>query len=306
MMFRYIFLTALLLFVFPFVGFGQQGGVAISTDGAQIHFKTFGAGKPLLIINGGPGMNSDGFENLAGILSKNNQTIIYDQRGTGKSVLDKIDLTTITMKLMLDDVESIRQQLGIATWSVLGHSFGGMVASAYAADYPERIDKIILSSSGGINLRLLDYVRASIDSQLSAEGLDSVAYWTAKIASGDTSYHARLERGRHLAPAYVYDPRFIPVIAERLTQTNQAVNQLMWAHLRSIGFDCGDKLKSFDGQVLIIQGKEDIVRSSTAEEAHVVFRHSRLVYMDHCKHYGWLDNPEVYFREVNSFLAAGM
>jgi len=42
----------------------QESGVAISVDGTRISYRIFGKGQPLLIINGGPGMNSDGFEGL--------------------------------------------------------------------------------------------------------------------------------------------------------------------------------------------------------------------------------------------------
>lgn len=280
----------------------QQSGVAVSEDGARIFYKTFGKGHPLLIVNGGPGMNSDGFEGLAVSLSEHFMTIIYDQRGTGKSELKVHDNTTITMELMLNDIESIRKQMGLASWSVLGHSFGGMVASAYATVYPDKIDKIVLSSSGGINLRLLDYFRESLHSKLTATQLDSVNYWERKIAAGETDHYTRLQRGKYLAPAYVMDPQYYPVIAERLTQGNGTINQLMWDDLRTNKFDCASKLKSFTQPVLIIQGKQDIVRASTAEEAHKAFSNSRIVYMDHCIHYGWLDNPEVYFQEVIRFL----
>lgn len=298
-----ILMTSVILIAF-FVDniLSRQSDIAISTDGAKIFYKTFGIGQPLLIINGGPGMNSDGFEGLAVSLSQDFMTIIYDQRGTGKSELKVLDNTTITMDLMLSDIESIRKQLGLKKWSILGHSFGGMVASAYATVYPDKIDKIVLSSSGGINLKLLDYFRESLHSKLTATQIDSVNYWERKIAAGATDHFTRLQRGKYLAPAYVMDSMYYPVIAERLTQSISIINQLMWENLRKQNFDCAPKLKSFDRPVLIIQGKQDIVRASTAEEARKAFRNSRIVYMDHCIHYGWLDNPEVYFREVIQFL----
>ena len=64
--------------------FSQESGTVNSND-EQIHYTTFGTGDPILIINGGPGMSSAGFVGLAKELSKNNRTIIYDQRGTGSS-----------------------------------------------------------------------------------------------------------------------------------------------------------------------------------------------------------------------------
>ena len=277
-------------------------GFVTSSDGAKIHYRTFGSGKPLLIINGGPGMNSEGFEGMARTLSENRLTIIYDQRGTGKSTLSSLDSTTITMDLMIADIEALRKQLNIDKWSVLGHSFGGIVVSYYATRYPEHIDKIVLSSSGGVDLGLLSDVQSSIDSKLTKAEQDSVNYWSAKIDAGDTSHFARLRRGINLAHAYVIDPKFIPVIGERLTQGNQTVNQLIWSDLQRIHYDCTAGLKSYNKPVLIIQGAQDIVSKNIAEKSHEAFKNSRVVFMDHCIHYGWLDNPEVYFKEVNSFL----
>lgn len=303
MRFHKTFLSLCLL-VFASSCSGQTSDFALSTDKTSIFYKTFGSGKPLLIINGGPGMNSEGFEGLAKTLSANFQSIIYDQRGTGKSTLNVLDSSTINMKLMIDDIESIRKHLKIEKWSVLGHSFGGMVASYYATQYPEHIEKIVLSSSGGIDLDLLNYVQGQINSKLSKSDLDSVNYWTKKINEGDNGHYAKLERGKHLAPAYVIDKKYIPIIAERLTQLNSAINQLIWADLTKINFNCKTKLKLFSNPVLIIQGKQDIIKAETAEKAHHALPNSKVVYMDHCIHYGWLDNEEVYFQEINKFFSS--
>lgn len=280
----------------------QKEGYAKSKDLIPIYYRTYGSGKPLLIINGGPGMNSNGFETLAKKLSGNHLVILYDQRGTGKSTLKSITAKTITMRLMADDIESLRQHLKIEKWFVLGHSFGGMLASYYATAYPERIEKLILSASGGIDLGLLDYVGESIDSKLTKTERDSLAYWNSKIAGGDTSHATRLGRGRNLAPAYLYDKKYVPILAERLTQGNAKINELIWDDMRKIHFDCAPKLKTFQKPVLIIQGKEDIIKETTAETAHKAFRNSRVVLMEHCGHYGWLDAEKIYLDAVGDFL----
>ena len=57
--------------------YAQKDGFAQS-DGVKIYYRTFGTGTPILIINGGPGLNSDGFVDLAKTLSAQNQTIVYD------------------------------------------------------------------------------------------------------------------------------------------------------------------------------------------------------------------------------------
>ncbi|WP_053969795.1 alpha/beta fold hydrolase [Mangrovimonas sp. ST2L15] len=288
--------------IFLFICFqisGQNSG-KIGIENGQLFFKTFGKGTPVLIINGGPGMNSQGFESLAKRLAETNQTIIYDQRGTGQSQLQDISSKTITMTLMVDDIEALRKHLKIESWVVLGHSFGGMLASYYATLFPDRIQGLILSSSGGLDLSLLDNL--DIRSHLSSIQRDSLNYWNQRISQGDTSYQARLGRGRNLAPAYLYNKEFIEQIAHRLTQSNMQINSLLWRDMRAISFDCKPNLKSFKKPTLILQGKQDILDPSIAEEAHQIFNNSELIYIDHCAHYGWLEQPNIYFGALDRFL----
>lgn len=294
------------IFLFTFLlllskTFAQTEGFAKNNDASLTYYKTFGKGEPLLIINGGPGMNSNGFEAMAKTLSENQETIIYDQRGTGKSKLIKLDATTISMRLMADDIESLRKHLKIKKWNILGHSFGGMLASYYATIYPNSIDKLILSSSGGVDLTLLKSANL-IEAGLNQAQKDSLNYWNDKIEKGDTSYTARIGRGRAMAPAYVYDQKYAPIIAERLTQGNSTINGLLWGDMQKMNFDCKTKLKNFKNPVLVIQGKEDIISNKIGEIANKTFPNSKLILLEHSKHYGWLDAREKYFSEINSFL----
>lgn len=292
------------LFVFlSFFGhsFAQTEGFSKNTDSSQTYYKIFGKGSPILIINGGPGMNSNGFENMAKILAEKNQTIIYDQRGTGKSVLKELNDKTVSMKLMADDIESLRKHLKIEKWTILGHSFGGMLASYYATIYPNSIDKLILSSSGGVDLSLLKGENL-IEAGLSKIEKDSLNYWNDKIEKGDTSYTARIGRGKAMAPAYVYDRKFIPVIAERLTQGNSAINSLLWGDMQRTNFDCKNKFSNFKNPVLIIQGKQDIISPAIGEISLKAFPNSKMILLENCRHYGWLDAKEKYFGTIESFL----
>jgi len=221
-------MKAFLLFLFSTISWAQTEGYAVNTDLSKTYYHTFGSGKPLLVINGGPGMNSNGFETLARKLAANRMVIIYDQRGTGKSTLQKLTPETVSIRLMVSDIESLRKHLKIKKWDVIGHSFGGMLASYYAAIVPQGIDKLILSASGGIDLGLLAYVSEHSNSKLTKIERDSLAYWNAKINAGDTAHKTRLGRGRNLAPAYLYDKKYIPILADRLTRGNADLNQLVW------------------------------------------------------------------------------
>ena len=89
-----------LLMLFTSLLTAQKEGLIKGEDG-QLHYKIFGEGIPLLIINGGPGFSSEGFIPLAKELSQQYQVILYDQRGTGKSTLPEISTSSITMDLMV-------------------------------------------------------------------------------------------------------------------------------------------------------------------------------------------------------------
>lgn len=294
------------IFLFAFLmvlanTFAQTEGYATNNDSSKTYYKVFGKGEPLLIINGGPGMNSNGFESMAKTLAETQETIIYDQRGTGNSKLAELDSKTISMKIMADDIESLRKHLKIKKWNILGHSFGGMLASYYATIYPNSINKLVLSSSGGVDLTLLK-TENLIERNLTKVEKDSMNYWNDKIAKGDTSHEARLGRGRAMAPAYVYDQKYVPIIAERLTQGNSKINGLLWDDMQKTKFDCKAKLKTFKNPVLIIQGKQDIISNQIGELANKTFPNSKLIFLEHSRHYGWLDAKEKYFADVNSFL----
>jgi proline iminopeptidase len=294
------------IFLFAFLmilgnTFAQTEGYSTNDDASKTYYKTFGKGEPLLIINGGPGMNSNGFEGMAKILAETQETIIYDQRGTGKSKLTELNTKTISMKIMAEDIESLRKHLKIKKWNILGHSFGGMLASYYATVYPNSINKLVLSSSGGIDLTLLK-TENLIERNLNKVEKDSMNYWNDRIEKGDTSHTAALGRGRAMAPAYVYDQKYVPIIAERLTQGNSTINSLLWKDMQTINFDCKEKLKNFKKPVLIIQGKEDVISNAIGELAHKTLTNSKLILLENCRHYGWLDAKEKYFGEVNSFL----
>ncbi|HLA55361.1 MAG TPA: alpha/beta hydrolase, partial [Flavobacterium sp.] len=107
---------------------------------------------------------------------------------------------------------------------------------------------------------------------------------------------------RALAPAYVYNKKNAPIIAQRLTEGNSELNGLVWQDLNKMKFDCAPKLANFTKPVLILQGKNDVLDVKIAEKIHKAFKNSELILLDHCGHYGWLDSPEIYFSAIDKFL----
>lgn len=291
-----------ILFLTSFFCFSQTEETIMSGN-SKLHYKTFGSGKPILIINGGPGMNCEGFGGIAQELAKMEyQTIIYDQRGTGKSTVENVNSESITMDLMVQDIENLRKHLKIKQWSIFGHSFGGIMAAYYATKHPETIEKLVFSSSGGVNMKFTSYVQERLNNNLTKSQKDSLSFFQKKLDDGDTSVETLKQRAKYLANAYVFDKSKAPIIAERLTQIKFEINRLVFQDLRKINFDCANLFKNFKKPVLVLQGKNDIITTETAQEIAKAFSNSKLILLDNCGHYGWLDAKENYLKSINQFL----
>jgi proline iminopeptidase len=102
---------------------------------------------PLIFIHGGPGGNSSAFEfSIAQQLSeKGFYVIVYDQQGCGRSA----NVTSINYSLeqYLKDIDALYLKYNFTKAILLGHSWGGTLASFYANKHPEKVDKLILASS---------------------------------------------------------------------------------------------------------------------------------------------------------------
>jgi proline iminopeptidase len=269
----------------------------------DIYYQTFGRGTPVLIINGGPGLDSAGFEAVAKtIAAQGYQTILFDQRGTGHSRLSNINADTIRLALMVQDIEQLRQQLQINKWVVLGHSFGGMLGAAYAAKYPQHIEKLIFSSSGGLDLQFREQIAERVLNNLNLQEQIRMQMYQLRQRSGDDSDSTRDKLAQLRARAYVIDKSKAPLIAARLKVVNMTINSLVFADLEKNHFDLKAQFKQFQAPVLVLQGENDIISTETARTIAASFSDAELVLLPQCAHYGWLDQPDLYFSAVFRFL----
>lgn len=275
----------------------------IKHDNEVIHYKIFGTGKPIIIINGGPGMNCEGFDFIAETLSKMNyQTIIYDQRGTGKSTLQKIDKTTITMDLMVADLEILRNHLKLKKWILIGHSFGGILATHYVAKHPKSIEKLIFSSSGGVNMKFLETFQQLFNANLTVEQIKQIEILDQKLENETITPEEIKTRSILRGNAYVYNKTYANIIGERLLQVDYKINELVISDLLKIKFDYTNKFKKLETPVLVLQGENDVISINTAKEVANSFKNSTFVPLEKCGHYGWLDAKEKYLNAIKLFL----
>jgi proline-specific peptidase len=116
-----------------------------TADRRVLAYRRTGSGQGLVCHGGGPGFSASYLGDLAG-LTAHLELVLLDPRGTGGS--DRpADPRAYGITDYVADLEELRAHLAIERMRLLGHSHGGMVAMAYAARYPEHIDRLILVST---------------------------------------------------------------------------------------------------------------------------------------------------------------
>ncbi|MBK7859994.1 MAG: alpha/beta hydrolase [Archangiaceae bacterium] len=123
----------------------------LEVDGAKLWVRTVGdpaSGRaPFLVMAGGPGMPS-GYVGSAEQLASPDQAVIrFDQRGTGRSQVDAVLPSKLTLDAQVADMEAVRERSGAAKLNLVGHSWGGLLCMAYAARHPDRVASLSLVGS---------------------------------------------------------------------------------------------------------------------------------------------------------------
>jgi proline iminopeptidase len=134
-------------------------------DGHQVYWEVSGNehGKPAVVLHGGPCSGTSPSQRQH-FDPERYRVVLFDQRGAGKStphVSDPAhDLATNTTWHLVEDMERLREHLGIDKWLLLGGSWGVTLALAYAEKYPERVTQIVLRGVFTLRQSELDWLYA--------------------------------------------------------------------------------------------------------------------------------------------------
>ncbi len=127
-----------------------DSGILRVGDGYSMYWETCGnpEGKPAVVLHGGPGSGCSASQRR--FFDPNAyRVVLFDQRGSGRSrplASDAdADLRSNTTSHLIEDIESLREHLGVECWTVLGISWGTTLGLAYAQSHPHRVRALLLS-----------------------------------------------------------------------------------------------------------------------------------------------------------------
>jgi len=294
----------------------QEGYV--DSHGALIYYQVVGRGKPLVIVHGGPGASHDYFLPWLLPLLRSNQLVFIDERGSGKS--SKLeDPKEYTIANMVEDLEIVRQTLGLGKISLLGHSFGGALVEAYALKYQKNLSHLILGSTFASTTELNE-VLARMKAEMAAQDRERVnALESAGLfGKGQVWEHgrypeeyAKLAWGVGYFP-YLYDnhpdPNYDPLGSN--TDTAWDVYREMWGsdgefivdgNLKEVEYV--NRLSEIKVPTLIIVGEHDECDPKMSREMHEKIAGSQLVILPKSGHMTFVDQPEMFLKAVGDFVA---
>jgi pimeloyl-ACP methyl ester carboxylesterase len=268
--------------------FVDVDGAGLVTEGGVMRERP-----TVLLLHGGPGFDHSNFKPEYAQLTDVAQLVYVDHRGNGRS--DRGDPSSWNFDSWADDVKGLCDALEIEHPVVLGWSFGGMVAMAYAARYPEHPAKLILQSTAA----QMDPARIAASFKAiggSAAGDAARDFW--EVHDG-TTMGPYLE---HCLPLYHSGPT-----DEQLTRCVLNLDLLANGFEGWKEMDLRAGLSQVRVPVLVLVGRQDpITPPLEAEEIAAALGGAdvALELFEHSSHFIHLAEPDRFFSVVRSFITA--
>jgi proline iminopeptidase len=295
----------------------QQDGF-VDAHGVMIYYVTFGSGPPLVVVHGGPGADHTYFLPYLLPLARTHRLVFIDERGSGRSQRLQ-DTSQYTVENMADDVEAVRQALKLGKISLLGHSYGGVLAQAYALKYQQNLSHLILNSTFP-STKQMNEVLAREKAQMRVDKLKRLNELeeAGLFGRGEAWEHGRypaeyaaLAWGPGYFP-FLYgarpDPTYDPMGQE--TGTSWELYRVMWGehgefvidgNLKSVEYV--DRLSTIRVPTLVMAGDHDECDPSLSKEMHEKIAGSELVILPNSGHMNFVDQPDLWEKTMESFLS---
>jgi proline iminopeptidase len=278
--------------------------------GTEIYFDVDGAAliaeggsmreRPVaFLIHGGPGQDHTAYKVRYSVLKERMQLVYLDLRGQGRS--SRGDPRRYTLDENVEDIEALRQHLGLGPIVSVGGSYGGMVAMAHAARYPSSVSHLILFAT----VAHAGYVARA--RQLAAERgtAQQIAQCDDLFAGRIDSEEKMKQFAEVMGPLYSrkFDPQASKGGLNRALLSPEAQNR---AHgpdgdLRS--FDLRPELRAITAPTLILSGRFDwVCAPEFSEEIHRLIPGSDLRIFEQSGHMIATDEPQEFFDAVTGFL----
>lgn len=283
--------------------------VPVDVPGGSLYGRIIGLqGKPFVILHGGPGMTHDYFlPDMQALCQSGYQIFMYDQRGCGYSKESMTNPDAINIDTYIKDFEAFCARFELKDITLMGHSWGGLLAVRCAAAYPELVTNLILVNPMPLSSEgYADFV-AQCTKRLEPyqEELGIVRrsdqYREGEVEAANL-YYSLIFRAYFANHRKIEGLRSVPEYNKLMAPNWQRVEELFRKNLISKPFDFHEDLSKITANTLFIHGDADPTPREWIDKMRAMIPDSKFREIEKAGHFPWVEQPSKFFLYVQVFL----
>ena len=297
-------------------------GFSLLAEGQKIYYQSFGDKKDptILFLHGGPGYNSASFEatSAQNLANAGYHVIVYDRRGEGRSPDPK---AAYSFEQSFEDLNYLYKKFRLKKAALIGHSFGGMLATLYAEQHPEKVNALILVGAP-INLQASfkniiqrcktiyqskkDSVNLNYIGMLEVMDTSTIQYSAYCFAHAmQNGFYSPKEQSSEAKAIYAKlkeNTEMLPLVA----QMTQAGPFGFWKNEQYTTIDLTENIKNLIHKTPVygLYGMEDgLYSEAQVKELQEILGPNNLSYLENCSHSVFIDQQSTFIAAIQKWLS---
>lgn len=268
-------------------------------NGCKIYYEVHGNenGEPIFFIHGGPGMGDcRGDIKAFSALGDKYKLVFLDMRGSGRSE----DVPPYSHEQWVEDIEALRQFLGLDKIKILGGSYGGFLTLEYVLKYQENVTHVILRDTAPSN----NYNDLSMERALNSNLPGITESMLHRL------FHGQVISDKEFKEMFAAIQPLYTVVVDEEANKNRIDNMYFHYETHNFAFsvnkkayDISDRLHTIHVPVLVTVGRHDWVTPVIcSEDIAREIETSTLVIFENSGHSPHLEENEEYLKMMKSFI----
>ncbi len=268
----------------------------VAVNGVHLAVRSFGSGSDVIVLHGGPGASCESLIPAHAELAQGRRLHFYDQRGCGKSPVSPNE--SLSADSHVEDLLGLLEKKRIGRTTVIGHSWGALLALLLATRNPDRVRQLVLVTPASISAKGRKRYSKRLAQRTEDLGILSQQRDLLRSDLRESDPAAFRQRAFELSLApYLKDSE----TARRITpfQISHRVREAVW---RSLGeYDLTSAVKQLTMPALVIHGRYDPIPLSSSQQIAKMLG-ARIEILENSGHLPFFEEPDRFVATVDAFL----